>query len=143
MMATISSLQTASAIRGRKLNKGTIVGRRLNSAGHREDYNKNIPLTQCLEVRKTNTDKSNCLTTVEKDNVLTYLPFGRHPDAFGKLSGKPLPFRYYTRLEYERLQTLPEGYTSCISESKAKKVIGNGWTVDVITHILRCLKETM
>lgn len=60
------------AIRGRRLNKGTIVGCRLDEKGHRQDYNKTIPITQCLEVRATNTDKSNCLTTVDKDNVLTF-----------------------------------------------------------------------
>ena len=54
-----------SAFRGRKLNKATILGRRLNENGHRDDYNKDIKTTQCLEVRKTNTNKSNCLTTVD------------------------------------------------------------------------------
>lgn len=121
-----------AAIRGRRLNKATIVGRRLDENGHRQDYNKNIPITQCLEVRATNTDKSNCLTTVDKDNVLTYLSIGRHNDAYKN----NLPFRYYTRTEYERLQTLPDGYTSFVSENIAKKLIGNGWTVDVIAHIL-------
>lgn len=121
------------AIRGRKLNKATILGRRLNSEGKREDYNKSIPITQCLEVRATNTNKSNCLTTVEKDNVLTTMPIGRHPDAFKN----KLPFRYYTVTEYERLQTVPEGYTSVVSDSQRKKMLGNGWTVDVIAHILQ------
>lgn len=131
------------AIRGRNipLNKATILGRRINEDGHRQDYNKSIPIIQCLEVRDTNRDKSNCLTTVEKDNVLTPLPIGRHLDAFGKYSGKRLPYRNYTRLEYERLQTLPEGYTNCISESAAKRAIGNGWTVDVIAHILSCIPK--
>lgn len=112
-------------------NKATIVGRRLNESGHREDYNKSIPISQCLEVRASNIHKSNCLTTVDKDNVLTPLSVGRHKDAFKN----NLPFRYYTRLEYERLQTLPDNYTKSISESLAKKAIGNAWTVDVIKHI--------
>ena len=55
-------------------------------------------------------------------------------------SAKSLPFRNYTRLEYERLQTLPEGYTNRIGINDAKKAIGNGWTVDVIAHILSNLK---
>ena len=39
--------------------------------------------------------------------------------------------------ELERLQTLPLGYTSCLtSESARKKCIGNGWTVDIISYIL-------
>ncbi len=125
------------AIRGRRLSKATIVGRRLNSNGHRQDYNKDVPITQCLEVRKTNTNKSNCLTTVDKDNVLTPLGIGRHPNAFKNR----LPFRYYTVKEYCRLQTLPDNYVDGISDSKAKKCIGNGWTVDVIAHILSFLPD--
>ena len=49
-----------SAIRGRRLNKATILGRRLNERGVIDDYNKDVPITQCLEVRATNTNKSNC-----------------------------------------------------------------------------------
>ena len=121
------------AIRGRRLNKATILGRRLNKEGKREDYNKKVPITQCLEVRKTNTDKSNCLTTVDKDNVLTPLPPGRYPDVFKN----NLPFRYYTVIEYCRLQTLKENYLDGCSSSQSKKLIGQGWTVDVIAHIFK------
>jgi DNA (cytosine-5)-methyltransferase 3A len=125
-----------SAIRGRRLNKATILGRRLNERGVRDVYNKDVPITQCLEVRATNTNKSNCLTTVEKDNVLTTMPIGRHKDAFKN----KLPFRYYTLKEYCRLQTVPENYfTDIVSESQAKKMLGNGWTVDVIAHIFGSL----
>jgi len=125
-----------SAIGGRRLNKATILGRRLNERGVRDDYNKDVPITQCLEVRATNTNKSNCLTTVEKDNVLTTMPIGRHKDAFKN----KLPFRYYTLKEYCRLQTVPENYfTDIVSESQAKKMLGNGWTVDVIAHIFGSL----
>ena len=125
-----------SAIRGRRLNKATILGRRLNERGVRDDYNKDVPITQCLEVRATNTNKSNCLTTVEKDNVLTTMPIGRHKDAFKN----KLPFRYYTLKEYCRLQTVPENYfTDIVSESQAKKMLGNGWTVDVVAHIFGSL----
>jgi len=124
------------AVRGRRLNNGTVVGRRLNSEGHREDYNKEIPISQCLEVRRTNTNKSNCLTTVEKDNVLTSLPIGQYKDAFKN----KLPFRYYTVKEYCKLQTLPDNYMDGVSDSQAKKLLGNGWTVDVIAHILSFIK---
>ena len=123
-------------IRGRKLDKATILGRRLNERGVRDDYNKEVPITQCLEVRATNTNKSNCLTTVEKDNVLTTMPVGRYKDAFKN----KLQFRYYTLKEYCRLQTVPENYfTDIVSESQAKKMLGNGWTVDVIAHIFGSL----
>ena len=42
--------------------------------------------------------------------------------------------------EVERLQTVPNGYCKSLSEKKAKGILGNGWTVDVITHILRGMK---
>jgi DNA (cytosine-5)-methyltransferase 3A len=45
--------------------------------------------------------------------------------------------RRYSVIECERLQTLPDGYTSGISNTQRYKVLGNGWTVDVIAHILR------
>ena len=43
-------------------------------------------------------------------------------------------------IEYERLQTLPDNYTDCISDSRRYTAIGNGWTIDVITHIFKGLK---
>ena len=43
--------------------------------------------------------------------------------------------------EAELLQTLPEGYTSGISNTKRFECIGNGWTVDVIAHIFKILKD--
>lgn len=47
--------------------------------------------------------------------------------------------------ECERLQTLPDGYTDApgVTRSQAIEAIGNGWTVDVITHILLCLKNAI
>jgi len=40
-------------------------------------------------------------------------------------------------LEYERLQTLPDNYTSLATLNQRKKMIGNGWTVDVISYIFQ------
>jgi DNA (cytosine-5)-methyltransferase 3A len=45
-------------------------------------------------------------------------------------------FRKLTPIECERLQTLPDDYTSGISDTQRYKLIGNGWTVDIISHIL-------
>lgn len=45
-----------------------------------------------------------------------------------------------TPTEYERLQTIPDGYTSCVKTSSRYKAIGNAWTVDVIAHIFSYLK---
>lgn len=43
--------------------------------------------------------------------------------------------RYLTQTELERCQTLPDGYTSILARNKAAGCIGDGWTVDVISHI--------
>lgn len=130
-------LDAPGAIIGRQLNKATILGRRLDKNGVRKDYDKAVPITQCLEVRTTNRDKSNCLTTVAKDNVLTSMPVGRRPDAFLN----KLPYRYYTVKEYCRLQTLPDDYfNGCASDNQARIMCGNGWTADVIAHILSFIK---
>lgn len=48
-------------------------------------------------------------------------------------------WRTLTSLEVERLQTVPEDYTSCIPEPQRFKCLGNGWTVDVIAHIFKGL----
>jgi site-specific DNA-cytosine methylase len=46
-------------------------------------------------------------------------------------------WRKLTPVECERLQTLPDGYTSAVSDSQRYKMLGNGFTVDVIAHILK------
>ena len=43
-------------------------------------------------------------------------------------------------IECERLQTVPENYTECASNTQRYKMLGNGWTVDVIAHIFKGLK---
>ena len=51
--------------------------------------------------------------------------------------------RKLTPVECERLQTLPDRYTECtgVSNIQRYKCLGNGWTVDVIAHILRGLEN--
>lgn len=48
--------------------------------------------------------------------------------------------RYITPLECERAQTVPDNYTDCVSDTQRYKMLGNGWTVDVIAHIFSFLK---
>lgn len=48
-------------------------------------------------------------------------------------------YRKLTPLECERLQTLPDFWTDCISNTQRYKSIGNGWCIDVIVHILKGL----
>ena len=48
--------------------------------------------------------------------------------------------RKLTPLEYERLQNLPDNYTKGVCDTSRYSAIGNGWTVDIIAHILSGLK---
>ena len=98
---------------------GRIVNRRLNADGVRKDYQIDLPLTPQVEIRDD--DKTNCLTTVQKDNVVV----------------EGMTWRKLTPIECERLQTLPDNYTEGVSKTQRYKMIGNGWTVDVIAHILK------
>jgi DNA-cytosine methyltransferase len=48
-------------------------------------------------------------------------------------------WRKLSPIECERLQTVPDNYTDCVSDTQRYKMLGNGWTVDVIAHIFGSL----
>ena len=50
-------------------------------------------------------------------------------------------WRKLTPIECERLQTVPDNYTEGVSNSQRYRMLGNGWTIEVIKHILDKLKE--
>ena len=104
-----------------KVGIARIVNRRLDENGTRKDYQLELPFTKVIELRQD--DKSNCLTTLQKDNVVV------KEEVYG--------WRKLSCLECERLQTMPDNYTNHVSNSQRYKMIGNGWTVDVIAHILK------
>jgi DNA-cytosine methyltransferase len=49
-------------------------------------------------------------------------------------------FRKLTPIECERLQSVPYNYTNCVSNNQRYRMLGNGWTVDVIAYIFSFLK---
>ena len=57
-----------------------------------------------------------------------------------KVFDKEENISYLTPIECERLQTVPDNYTNCVSDSKRMSMLGNGWTVDVIKHIFKNIK---
>lgn len=56
---------------------------------------------------------------------------------YGKYGDWTYAARKLMPIEYERLQTLPDNYTAGVSDGARYTAIGNGWTVDVIAHILK------
>ena len=127
---------------------GAIRGRAYDDKGKRLDKNgKSVAnkTKQMLEVRKDN--KSNAITTVQKDSVAVSkirdksktvrsggrLSYDRHEwDSVDELHWRKL-----TPLECERLQTVPDNYTEGVSNTQRYKMLGNGFTVRVIEHILK------
>jgi len=96
---------------------------------------KNIYYCDILEEATTAADKAPCLLT----------RLGEHTK-HTKETGKDRPHHVYTHdgelrklssVECERLQTLPDNYTAGVPETKRHEIIGNGWTVDMISHIFR------
>ena len=185
ILATIYKENAKSMVKRRKMGLvvgGAIRGRYLVD-GKRQDHKmKTAGLTeQRLEVR--NDEKTNTLTTVQKDNVVVFRPCelrenskpadsglwhvanavdikgheqrkrvysadGKAPTSQTcgggnhepKIYAEQLRYRKLTPLECERLQTFPDHWTDCVSNTQRYKALGNAWTVDVITHILGCMK---
>lgn len=57
-----------------------------------------------------------------------------------EIEGDDNSVRYMNQIELERCQTVPEGYTKCLNRNDAANVLGDGWTVDIISHILSFIK---
>lgn len=114
---------------------------------------------QMLEPR--NDGKTNCLTSVQKDNLVMQLnpskesggnqPYqqnrvydieGISPSLLAQMSSGTHAIKTETRIrrltptECERLQTVADNYTSGVSDTQRYRMLGNGWTIDVIAHIL-------
>jgi len=117
---------------------------------------------QQLEENKTG--KTNSLTSVQKDNLLitkNYVQwdgvgFDQDNRAYfedgksGTLDVKPnrqktllnnSRIRRLTPIEAERLQCVPDNYTAFVSDSQRYKMLGNGWTIDVIAWILSFMNK--
>ena len=87
---------------------------------YRGRYNEDGSTSQKLELRKD--EKTNTITTVQKDNVSTK---------------DEVYWRKLTPLECMRLQTVQDDYLMPVSNSQKYKLLGNGWTIEVIAHILK------
>lgn len=96
--------------------------------------------------------KTNTITSVQKDNLVIHQR-GRGFNKGGIFEDKSPPLtsnswehnntlkiRRLTPLECERLQTVPDNYTNHVSDTQRYRMLGNGWTVDVLAHIFSYLK---
>ena len=88
---------------------GRIVGRRINEQGHHDDYNEAIPHFQYFEVNEE-PQKTNCLTTVQKDNMIAVpVRVGAMPNKDGELGTSQSRRIYSTDGKSVSLQARPNG----------------------------------
>lgn len=123
-------------------------------AGNIKEQRKNV---QQLEPREDG--KTNCLTSVQKDN-LVLVDFAHKNEGLRFYDDKsptlrqrdykePRCFsdgnliRRLTPTECERLQTVPDGFTKGVSDTQRYRMLGNGWTVDVIAYIFGFMKQEL
>lgn len=97
-------------------------GRRLAPCKSKRD-DKNGKVVRGFEFQSS--EKTGCLTTVQKDNYI----------ADGHV------IRRLTPIECERLQGIPDGYTFPVTHSQRYKMIGNSFTIPVISHILSFMPD--
>ena len=109
-----------------KIFAGSFRGR-YRENGIRQDHKMPVAglAEQELEIREDG--KTNSLTTVQKDNVAVHV--------------EELKWRKLTPIECERLQTVPDNYTNHVSNTQRYRMLGNGWTVDVICHLLEGMRD--
>lgn len=88
---------------------GRVVGRRINEQGHRDDYNEEIERIQRFEVNEE-PSKTNCLSTVEKDNMIAApVRVGAMPNKDGELGTSQSRRIYSTDGKSVPLQARPNG----------------------------------
>lgn len=107
-------------------NKSSCLSARLHKMGNADTY---IKLDKNGNV-KQNQEKASCFTAGGNSG-------GNHSDMDIILQKEKI--RRLTPTECERLQTVPEKYTNAVSDTQRYRMLGNGWTIDVIAHILSYL----
>lgn len=138
-----------------RLDDNFIVASRGRNTENPKSRVSGLNTEQHLESR--NDGKTNCLTSVQKDNLVmgcdyrsdegfrmreggksSTLMVRAREDKYGTgLVNINTTIRRLTPLECERLQTVPDEFTNHVSDSQRYKMLGNGWTIDVISHIFK------
>jgi len=119
-------------IRIREKSKCIRVGGRSSPFGSKQEWDSPFQRITKTGKLKIGIEKAACLTGGAHSG-------GNHSDM--DIIHTPIATRRYSVVECERLQTLPDNYTEGVSNSQRYRALGNGWTVEVIKHILSNLPE--
>lgn len=100
-------------------------------------FEHNVKVNTCVQIGEAGIKGNDMVNRVYgvhgKSPTLTAV-CGGHQEK--KISVDNLKWRKLTPIECERLQTLPDNYTAGVSNTQRYKMLGNGWTVDMIAHLL-------
>lgn len=91
--------------------------------------------TNAVEIKSIQLGRSQSWGACESDSGKAYTLCKNEPNGI-KYNSK---IRRLTPVECERLQTVKDNYTAHVSDSQRYKMLGNGWTIDVISHIFKYL----
>jgi site-specific DNA-cytosine methylase len=110
-----------------------------NIIGVEQPIDKKIYLSNIIESGEISSEKSmTIVATIYKENAKSMV---KRKKTVVKLNPNEInsktEYRKLTVLECERLQTVPDNYTNHVSMTQRYKMLGNGFTVDVIAHILK------
>jgi len=113
---TSSTIENTIIVYNNKRLNETLSNNKIENNCLIDSYNQTIHTDKSITI-STRVSAANC-THVYKESII----------------------RKLTPIECERLQTVKDNYTNHVSDSQRYKMLGNGWTVDVIRHILNYMK---
>lgn len=110
-----------------------------NIQGVKQPKDKNITLQSILTSGYTDREKARTLLVSDSrplaDKKKMLHRYKKFTTIVWETQGDNNSIRYLNQTELERCQTVPEGYTSCLTRNQAADVLGDAFTVDVIAHI--------
>lgn len=95
--------------------------------------------TNAIEIKGGDLRKDEGFRWRENGKTGTLAARARNDESCGQLASIDSKIRRLTPIECERLQTVKDNYTNHVSDSQRYKMLGNGWTIDVIAHIFSYL----
>lgn len=115
-----------------------------NIEGITQPEDKGITLQSILTSGYTDRTKARALLVSDSRPLVDKQKMLHRYKKFGTIvweeKGNDDSIRYLNQTELERCQTVPEGYTKCLTRNEAADVLGDGFTVDVIAHIFSFIK---
>ena len=110
-----------------------------NIQGITQPYDKGITLQSILTSGWTDREKARTLLVSDSRPLRDKQKMLHRYKKFGTIvweeKGNDDSIRYLNQIELERCQTVPEGYTKCLTRNEAADVLGDAFTVDIIAHI--------